>query len=1117
MKASDLEYGLITSVQLASGLGRDFGLQVQTGVEARLLFDSATLSASVVVDGTTYAVVGATPEDDAIVGLIGTRNLPRVCWTLSRFPKLGPTEHLTLQVHEFPKTVGWPEELQIIVDDMVVDDLRKKRRRLLSLEEVIEWLSDRLLLNDGNSVNRVLLSGGVSVDSSASAFRLHGRGYSVDVRTDDDDRLRITRVVEARRPRQLDERHPVVLIESTVRFVDATVAGQFRGTARSLLDELVRTSSSYLGLWKEYNSLERESTIRRARSCGWLYYSKRTLLPDGRWRFTLVADDHVEVSMDRFIEADDLQLEAATRLPVELEAPDESERTAQQKTQVRTFAGSFVHADRSRRTIEVLAPNDLEDTQPPEKGVLFPSLTGDRKRLERRELAQARIASATCAMPQLGLLIEGQTVPERRARHIDPSDPKYRSLIHDAMGGEPTPRQVEALRAALNTPDLCLIQGPPGTGKTRVVAALQSILAELDEARANVSGRILLTSYQHDAVENAALRTNVFGLPAMKIGRRRDQAESMDGFHRWRQDQLEVVRSDLARTPGTPIGFVVKRVQSMAVGYLFAAMPNEKVSDMLRETYELASPYLSPDLQDRLLTCRQRFERQKSFIPALGLDEREQAMVAVRRIRTQAESFADDGPYNCEKALIRLRAEQALEQQEDELLAKAAEWNSGMSLEFLPDLARLKDLLCDRLAPPSEMVSAPQVDAEVEHLLSETVNDLFALVRSSPAGVEDVLWEYLDALENDIYGVRAAIKSYTVVLAATCQQAASRQMSDMKAGGASLNRLSELDRRMVFNDVIIDEAARANPLDLFVPMALAERRIVLVGDHRQLPHILEPDVEREIERSVREETSLLLKKSLFERLFTDLKSRESRDGVKRTITLNRQFRMHAVLGKFVSDTFYKPHGEEFESVQNSGKFDHNLDVYAGRVAAWINVPASDGGETRGHSKRRKVEAKRMADEVYRLASQRPDLSFGVITFYSAQRDELMSALAAVGITESNDTNGFEIRDSWRETSGTRKERLRVGTVDAFQGKEFDVVLLSVTRSNDIDPIDQRSLRRKYGHLMLENRLCVAMSRQQRLLIAVGDSAMIQGEAAANSVPGLVKFYELCGGPNGIRL
>jgi hypothetical protein len=1117
VKASDLEYGLITSVQLVPATGRDFGIQAPTGVEAGLRFEAATFEASAVFNGVTYGVSGATSADKTSLHLIGTRNLPRICWTLARFPKFGMTKNTTIQVHEFPKSVGWPEALEIVVDDMVVDDVRRKRRRLLSLEEVLQWLSDRLVLNDGGLTSRVLLSGGTSIDASASAFRLHGHGYAIDVKADAEDRLRITRVVEAKRPRRVDERRPIVLVESAVRFVDATVAGQFRGTAKSLLDELVRTSTSYLGLWKEYNAMEWDSTKRRARLLGWLYYSTRTLLPDGRWRFTLILDDHVNASIDRLIEAEDAQLEAATRLPAELESPDESESQPEQKPQGRAFSGTFTCVDGSRRTIDVLPPNELDDIQPPAKGVLFLSLTGDRKRLERRELAQSRIASATCPMPQLGLLIEGQPIPERRARRVDPADAKYRGLIREAMGGEPTPRQLEALRVALNTPDLCLIQGPPGTGKTRVIAALQAILAELDDSRTNVAGRILLTSYQHDAVENAASRTSVFGLPAMKIGKRRNQAEEFDGFHRWRQDQIEAVRSDLAGATDTPIGVILKRVQGIAAGYLFAAMPNEQVSTMVRAIYELAGEHLPTALKDRLLACRQRVERAATDLPTLAGDERDQALQSVRRIRTEPESFSDDGPHNSYKALIRLQAIGGLEQNDVDLLARAADWNTDDPLDFLPALLRLKGALVDRLAPPNEMASLPQIDAEVEQLLSEVVDALFVCVRSSSAGEPDVLWEYLDALENDIYGVRAAVKSYTVVLAATCQQAAGKQMSDMKLAGVSLRQLNELDRRMVFNDIIIDEAARANPLDLFVPMALAERRIVLVGDHRQLPHILEPDVEREIERSVREETRELLKKSLFERLFTDLRSREDRDGFKRTITLNKQFRMHPTLGKFVSATFYEPYGEEFESIKNTGQFEHDLDSYAGCVAAWVNIPAADGPETSGRSKRRRVEAKRIAEEVFRLASRRPDLSFGVITFYAAQRDELMGALAVHGITEASETGGFEIREAWRETSGTRKERLRVGTVDAFQGKEFDVVLLSVTRSNDIDPKDQRSLRRKYGHLMLENRLCVAMSRQHRLLIAVGDAAMVVGEAAANAVPGLTKFYNLCGGPNGIRL
>jgi superfamily I DNA and/or RNA helicase len=75
----------------------------------------------------------------------------------------------------------------------------------------------------------------------------------------------------------------------------------------------------------------------------------------------------------------------------------------------------------------------------------------------------------------------------------------------------------------------------------------------------------------------------------------------------------------------------------------------------------------------------------------------------------------------------------------------------------------------------------------------------------------------------------------------------------------------------------------------------------------------------------------------------------------------------------------------------------------------------------------------------------------------------------------------------------------------------------MTRSNDFPVSDERSLRRKLGHLMLENRLCVAMSRQQRLLVVVGDTAMLRGEASEKALRGLVAFRELCGGRYGLAV
>lgn len=62
-----------------------------------------------------------------------------------------------------------------------------------------------------------------------------------------------------------------------------------------------------------------------------------------------------------------------------------------------------------------------------------------------------------------------------------------------------------------------------------------------------------------------------------------------------------------------------------------------------------------------------------------------------------------------------------------------------------------------------------------------------------------------------------------MVVGATCQQAAGRQMASLK----SVAGLNSTD--IEFDTVVIDEAARANPLDLFVPMSMAKRRIVSGG------------------------------------------------------------------------------------------------------------------------------------------------------------------------------------------------------------------------------------------------------------------------------------------------
>ena len=147
---------------------------------------------------------------------------------------------------------------------------------------------NRIILEGDGLNKRVLLSGGNTADSSATAFRLHGQGYAIDVKVDAEQKLRITRVVEAKRPRNIDEQRPIALVQSSVRFVDATVAGEFRGQLRLC-------STNWCGLrpatWDSGKNTTRwNGTVRSGERdhSGGCTTVPCVLQPDGRWRFTLL-------------------------------------------------------------------------------------------------------------------------------------------------------------------------------------------------------------------------------------------------------------------------------------------------------------------------------------------------------------------------------------------------------------------------------------------------------------------------------------------------------------------------------------------------------------------------------------------------------------------------------------------------------------------------------------------------------------------------------------------------------------------------------------------------------------------------------------------------------------
>ena len=607
-----------------------------------------------------------------------------------------------------------------------------------------------------------------------------GRGSQWTSSADRTDRLRVTRVVEARRAVEGGERRPIYLAAGQIRFCDATFAGQFRGIARTELDSLVAQAESYLGLWRAYNDKEREAILRRARELGWIHYSRKERRFDGAYRFHISVDEYKDADFRRRLDSlDGVQLQAGEEVPAGIQGVDDDGALTEGR---RPFTGTLV-AKRDRPPSLILRPpQDQDDREPPADGYLFVSLGGDEVRIKRRAEAWVRIRSCTNPMPQLGMMIEGRPIPERSGRRLKPVTTAVRDVF-----SHPNDRQRLALDVALNTPDIALVQGPPGTGKTRVIAALQARLAEKDEGTDpdGLSGNTLLTSFQHDAVENAAAATRVMGLPAVKVGYRRGSDEARDGVEAWRTEAAQAVRAARGRVATEDsVHTALRAVREIAVAYLAAPGVRDEPARVLRRVEETARPWLSGEQVDGLAQLHAELSGPRSV--RLGDEERAFALKAVHAIRSEATPFSDDGPSNAHKALRRLGRLDGfmLTGEEKSCLEQAASHRPGKAAgeKLLVRLRSTRDALIDRLRPADDSRNSPRVHAGVESAIMRVIDSLTDRAKERAPGVDAAVAEWLNELENDPDGIRETVQHYSMVLAATCQQSVSRRMADAKRG-----------------------------------------------------------------------------------------------------------------------------------------------------------------------------------------------------------------------------------------------------------------------------------------------------------------------------------------------
>lgn len=247
---------------------------------------------------------------------------------------------------------------------------------------------------------------------------------------------------------------------------------------------------------------------------------------------------------------------------------------------------------------------------------------------------------------------------------------------------------------------------------------------------------------------------------------------------------------------------------------------------------------------------------------------------------------------------------------------------------------------------------------------------------------------------------------------------------------------------MTFDLVIVDEASKALPAEILIPLNKA-KKCVIIGDHKQLPPTLNKALtdEEELEIEDREycETELF-EKSLFEKLFE-----EAPDYAKGM--LKTQYRMPTSIGNMVSNFFYDEKLENGENCRDKQPlfFEKNLN--------WLDTSKiKNNMEDDNKSPFNLVEVNVIKDLIKSIRDKKIDSRIAVITPYKGQKREINRALIKEKLMD----------------------KVFVDTVDSFQGDEADIVIFSVTRA-----------KKKTEFFSKDARLNVAFSRAKKEFIIVG--------------------------------
>lgn len=728
--------------------------------------------------------------------------------------------------------------------------------------------------------------------------------------------------------------------------------------------------------------------------------------------------------------------------------------------------------DDKKRAKEVLAFLDTE-LKPIIKEIRA-NLTGDATKIAWLQAAIKKITEPTeapngkAANERLGEFIfdTSKATPIYDTNKVTENSEFYWEVRNNELLKLNEPQR-KAVLAAIHCQDLALLQGPPGTGKTTVIAEIIWQIISKDPKH-----RILLTSETNLAVDNALDRLlNIKGvnqdlvkyttlIKPLRFGRMGKMDEegakySVDRILKWVDEAYQIPQE---YEPDT----LEEKAEELDDDVQKNSPENNAVQDWMKRIASRAqnnNPKYASALKDWAMDLSfptqevKQIFKDKYFEYANIVGSTCSSSGSPRFMWDVAKVFLGEDT----DALNRL----------NHLVQ-----NAPFGKEF--------DTKLSKFSIPSEIKSAFSKLIQSYYNDSKIIKNIF-----------DKESKILD--DNDLEKLNAL---------KTIGQSKIRKGKDTNKL-LSYQKLTEYGKEFIapyiepkvhFDTVIMDEASKATPPELVLPLCFAKRSIV-IGDHRQLPPMLN---EKDFREALQEAGAGNLADEI-DRAFTDTSQFERmilNPKVSPTIIsrCNIQYRMHPDINNVIRQFYLDEGGLEpaQELIENANDTDlsnifsrhHGLYlanfIDANTHTIWVNVKNPEMREGTSVTNEGEVKAIRMVIEMLKKAEgfdefqkhwdfikddfkRKQEKEIGVISFYGAQKRLIKRSLIGIGVP------------------------LKINTVDRFQGMERNIIIVSTVRSNQQTVFGGKT-NPNYdsGFAKSPQRLNVALSRGKRLLIVVGN-------------------------------